>query len=212
MEQAALLQYTFVTGFILGGFSAAQRASVQFLAEHQHETLRKRSEFVAFHRARNYRLMAAFGTGGVRRGAQLAAVAAAYLATKEGINWMRMRGRLAFPAFLDNLIACSVLGGAVFAVGSTSVALGNLFFTCIYNYINVYVYSYISFRRQLSKILSFPTWCSTWFPLGFDHFVAASGQNSFGIKKNLLLLLLISKFKVLHGWPHGLLPDVPSRP
>lgn len=127
MEQAALLQYTFVTGFILGGFSAAQRASVQFLAEHQHETLRKRSEFVAFHRARNYRLMAAFGTGGVRRGAQLAAVAAAYLATKEGINWMRMQGRLAFPAFLDNLIACSVLGGAVFAVGSTSVALGNLF-------------------------------------------------------------------------------------
>jgi hypothetical protein len=122
MEKATLLQYTFLTGFILGGFTASQKASLQFLAEHQHEKLSKRSEFVAFHRARNYRLMAAFGVGGLRRGFQLLAVGVAYLAGKEASVLARKRfdflSSLKIPVFFDNLAVCSLLGGSAFAMGS----------------------------------------------------------------------------------------------
>ncbi len=119
MENASLLQYAFLTGFILGGFSASQTASLQFLAEHQHEQLSKRSEFVAFHRARNYRLMAAFGVGGVRRGSQLVAVAAAYLAAKEALSAAKSQFKWTNKAkFADNAVICSLLVGSAFAIGS----------------------------------------------------------------------------------------------
>ena len=128
MEKANLLQYTFLTGFILGGFTASQRASLQFLAEHQHERLSKRSEFVAFHRARNYRLMAAFGTGGVRRGVQLVAVAAAYLTAKDGIAFLRQNLEFSFriPRFLDNVAVCSLLGASAFAIGSKESTMNHV--------------------------------------------------------------------------------------
>ena len=143
MEQANLLQYTFLTGFILGGYSAAQKASLIHLAEHQHETLKKRSEFVAFHRARNYRLMAAFGLGGGRRGVQLVAVAAAYLAGKEAVSWTRRRvDAMEIPAFLDNFVVCSLLGAAAFAIGSKTMAMSSVLVS-------------LAICRQFTKILSF---------------------------------------------------------
>lgn len=112
-EQAAFIQYTFLTGFVLGGISAAQQASLQFLAENQHENLTKRSHAIAFHRARNYRMMAGFGVGGLQRGVQLAAVAVAYLGVKETIIFSNKKA-----STFDDIIAGSLVGASVFSLAS----------------------------------------------------------------------------------------------
>lgn len=117
-EQVAFLQYTFLTGFVLGGISSAQQASLQFLAENQHEHLTKRSHAIAFHRARNYRMMAGFGIGGCKRGLQLTAVAAAYLGVKEAINRLEPK-----VSQFGDLIAGAVVGSSVFSLASNRVVL-----------------------------------------------------------------------------------------
>jgi len=88
---AKLLEYSFTIGFMLGGFTAGRQALLQHQAEHQHilPQLRKRSQWIQYLRNRNYRTMAAFGVGGVRRGAQMTAVGLLYSVVRHGLGLAR---------------------------------------------------------------------------------------------------------------------------
>ena len=68
-----LLQTAFLTGFVLGGYGPARKAALQFHAEHQHNPPLNRPEAVVYFRRRNYRVLAALGREGARRGVQVAA-------------------------------------------------------------------------------------------------------------------------------------------
>ena len=113
------VQYGFLTGFLLGGYSAGQRAALQFLAENQHEMPKTRSQALQYHRNKNYKMMAAFGVGGIQRGLQLASVALAWSFTKKLLDVYRPRTIpiLSNPHF-DDLIAGSIIGSSFFLLSS----------------------------------------------------------------------------------------------
>ncbi len=120
VSSSITVQYGFVTGFLLGGYSAGQRASLQFLAENQHEMPRSRAQALQYHRNKNYRMMAAFAVGGMKRGIQLAGVAAAYSAIKKGLELVRERGILTrMNGHFDDLVAGSLVGSSFFVLSST---------------------------------------------------------------------------------------------
>ena len=108
------IQCGFMVGFLLGGYSAGQRASLQFLAENQHEMPRTRAQALLYHRNKNYRMMAAFGTGGMRRGLQLAGVAATFLLIKKALHV----GEFKFNRYFDDLIAGSLVGSSFFLLSN----------------------------------------------------------------------------------------------
>lgn len=117
VNSALPVQLGFMTGFILGGYAAGQRASLQFLAENQHEMPRTRAQALLYHRNKNYRMMAAFGTGGLKRGIQLAGVATAFLLIKKGLEIGRERPESPLKIVnrhFDDLIAGSIIGSSFF--------------------------------------------------------------------------------------------------
>lgn len=118
-SSAPLLQYGFVVGFLLGGYTAGQRGALQFLAEHQHELPRTRAQGLAFHRNKNYRMMAAFVSGGMRRGTQLALVAATYSATRIALEHglQRRPSSLLSPHVVDTVCG-ALVGSVLFALSS----------------------------------------------------------------------------------------------
>ena len=121
VNSALPIQYGFMVGFLVGGYAAGQRASLQFLAENQHEMPRTRSQALLYHRNKNYRMMAAFGTGGLKRGVQLAGVATAFLLIKQGlaIGRKRVDSPLQHVShYLDDLIAGSVIGSSFFLLSN----------------------------------------------------------------------------------------------
>lgn len=81
---ATILQYSFLTGFILGGWSGSRHASLVFAAEHQHVLpgIRTRREASAYFRNRNARVMLGAAREGLKRGMQLARVGAVFGLTK----------------------------------------------------------------------------------------------------------------------------------
>jgi hypothetical protein len=114
------VQYGFLTGFLLGGYSAGQRAALQFLAENQHEIPKTRAQAMQYHRNKNYKMMAAFGVGGIKRGSQLAAVAAAWSLIKKSLEFNRTTSStplLVNPHF-DDLIAGSIIGSSFFLLSN----------------------------------------------------------------------------------------------
>lgn len=114
VNSSLTLQYAFLTGFLLGGYSAAQRASLQFLAETQHEVPQTKAQALQYHRDKNYRMMAGFGTGGVKRGGQLAADAGGYLAVKKGLEVARKEINSGPSEHFDDMIAGSIVGSSFF--------------------------------------------------------------------------------------------------
>lgn len=119
VSSSMTIQYGFITGFLLGGYSAGQRASLQFLAENQHEMPRTRAQALLYHRNKNYRMMAAFATGGIKRGLQLATVAAAYSTIKTGLEIKRDNSLLVkLNGNFDDFIAGSLVGSSFFLLSS----------------------------------------------------------------------------------------------
>ncbi len=101
-----LLEYCFTVGFMLGGFISGRQALLQFQAEHQHLLpLKRRSDYVMFVRNRNYRVMAKFGSGGMVRGSQMAAVGAVYETVRLGSEM------IGFWPFAQDLLAGVATGG-----------------------------------------------------------------------------------------------------
>lgn len=122
VSSSMTVQYGFFTGFLLGGYSAGQRAALQFLAETQHEIPKTRAQAMLYHRNKNYRMMAAFGVGGVKRGSQLAVVAAAWSLIKKSLELNRTTSPnpiLLTPHF-DDLIAGSIIGSSFFLLSNRS--------------------------------------------------------------------------------------------
>ena len=123
VDSSLTLQYAFLTGFLLGGYSTAHRAALQFLAETQHEIPQSRAQALQYHRDRNYRMMAGFGEGGLKRGGQLAVVAGGYLAVKKGLYVARRSPRVYISSIVpsehfDDLIVGSLIGSAFFLISS----------------------------------------------------------------------------------------------
>lgn len=119
VSSSMTIQYGFMCGFLLGGYSAGQRASLQFLAERQHIIPRTRAEALLYHRDKNYKMMAAFGSGGFRRGLQLASVAATYSIIKKALeigrtNEINVLTRL--NGNFDDFIAGSLVGSLFFMI------------------------------------------------------------------------------------------------
>lgn len=116
---AKLSEYGFMTGFILGGGIGGQTAFRQFMAEHQHlfQASRKRSEWVALLRNRNYRVMAGFGQGGIVRGVQLGAMCALYGVVRTASASLRghSEGWPKDAVWLDDL-ASGLMAGSSFAL------------------------------------------------------------------------------------------------
>lgn len=130
VSSSMTVQYGFLTGFLLGGYSAGQRAALQFLAENQHEMPKTRAQALQYHRNKNYRMMAAFGVGGIKRGSQLAAVAAAWSLIKKSLELYRTTTNpntlgQSNPHF-DDLIAGSIIGPSFFLSSNTSQKYLNL--------------------------------------------------------------------------------------
>ena len=124
VSSSITVQYGFITGFLLGGYAAGQRASLQFLAENQHEAPRNRAQALQYHRNKNYKMMAAFVSGGMRRGIQLGAVAVAYSIIKKGLEGGRFReikGLVQLNGYFDDFIAGSLVGSSFFLVSSTQI-------------------------------------------------------------------------------------------
>lgn len=86
-----IVQYSFLTGFVLGGWSGSRHASLVFAAEHQHVLpgIRTRREASAYFRARNARVMLGAAQEGLQRGIQLSTVAMLFGITK----WICSLGR-----------------------------------------------------------------------------------------------------------------------
>lgn len=118
LSSARNVQYGFAAGFLIGGYSAGQRASLQYLAEHQHELPQTRSEALQYYRNKNYRTMAAFGSGGIRKGVQLASVGLAYSGVKEILAAGRSFGKYPLPSYTDDLVAGSTVGASFFTLSS----------------------------------------------------------------------------------------------
>lgn len=110
-----VLQTTFLTGFILGAWSGARRASLQFQAEHQHMHvgIKTRREAATYHRLRTARVMWGASREGLRRGMQICVVASVF----EGARWgsSAVRERLAFNYPIDEIIA-GLCAGSLFAL------------------------------------------------------------------------------------------------
>jgi hypothetical protein len=125
VSSSANIQYGFMTGFLLGGFSAGQRASLQFLAENQHEMPKTRAQALMYHRNKNYKMMAAFASAGSKRGLQLATVAAAYSAIKKSIQVARLQNYSFIPIHphLDDLFTSTIVGGSFFLLSSNIIYL-----------------------------------------------------------------------------------------
>lgn len=111
------IQCGFMAGFLLGGYSAGQKASIQFLAENQHEFPRTRAQALLYHRNKNYRMMAAFGTGGLKRGIQLASVATSFLIIKKGLE-LGIKRKDSSIRYFDDLIAGSLIGSSFFLLSN----------------------------------------------------------------------------------------------
>lgn len=118
VTSALPIQCGFMAGFLLGGYAAGQRASLQFLAENQHEMPRTRTQGLLYHRNKNYRMMAAFGAGGLRRGLQLASVATSFLLIKKGLEIGRQKTGSSITSQFDDLIAGSLIGSSFFLLSS----------------------------------------------------------------------------------------------
>lgn len=72
-------EYGFTVGFMIGAFSAARPAIIQFMAETQHEMpLKTRAEQIVYARNRNYHVLGAAGSAGMKRGIQLGLICAGY--------------------------------------------------------------------------------------------------------------------------------------
>ena len=108
-------QYGFIFGFLLGGYSAGQRAALQFLAENQHEWPKTRAQALLYHRNKNYRMMAAFGAAGLRRGLQLTAVTLAYSLTKKSLEIYHPTSQI---SHFHDLIAGTAVGATFFTLAS----------------------------------------------------------------------------------------------
>lgn len=119
-----LIQVSFYTGLMIGGWSGCRRAALQFHAEHQHALpgIQSRPELSAFLRLRNARVLLGGICGGVRRGLQLAAVASLF----GGLKWAAAAGReagglrddaLPLAGHLDEL-AAAVGTGLAFALAA----------------------------------------------------------------------------------------------
>lgn len=127
VSSSMTVQYGFLTGFLLGGYSAGQRASLQFLAENQHEMPKTRAQALQYHRNKNYRMMAAFGTGGFKRGAQLATVTAAWSLPKKGLEVNRTSEvPLIVNSHFDDVIAGGLIGSSFFLLSSRKQRLFHL--------------------------------------------------------------------------------------
>jgi hypothetical protein len=115
-----MLKYTFMTGFVLGGWRGAHTSSLQFMAEHQHilAGIRTRREASAYFRLRNARVITGAAREGVRRGGQLAFVAAIFSGIKWTLSIARQRGVTFVDA--DELVA-GMASGALFALGGSSI-------------------------------------------------------------------------------------------
>lgn len=122
-------QYGLVTGFILGGFSGGRQASLQFLAEHQHELagIRTPREAQSFLRLRNARIAWGFGRIGFWRGVQLGAVAAFYGTARAATHhlahtiplpiWHQRNGRRIDATVYGDVIAGGMTG-SLFALAA----------------------------------------------------------------------------------------------
>lgn len=127
VSSSMTVQYGFLTGFLLGGYSAGQSASLQFLAENQHEMPKTRAQALQYHRNKNYRMMAAFGVGGFKRGGQLAAVTAAWSLLKKGLELSRESEMpLIANPLLDDVIAGSLIGSSFFLLSNRKQRLFHL--------------------------------------------------------------------------------------
>lgn len=115
----ALIQCGFWTGFVLGGCLGVRRASLQFLAEHQHELpgIRTRREAAAFMRLRNSRIMLEFGRVGFRQGVKIAVVAGAFVLFRWGVSVARGKSIWQIPPELDNLLAATATGSLLAVAG-----------------------------------------------------------------------------------------------
>ena len=121
------IQYGFITGFLLGGYSAGQRAALQFLAENQHEMPKTRAQALLYHRNKNYRMMAAFGFGGLKRGGQLAGVAGAWCLIKYSLEFNRESSKPVISnAHFDDIIAGSIIGSSFFFLSNTKQKIFHL--------------------------------------------------------------------------------------
>lgn len=118
VTSALPIQCGFMAGFLLGGYAAGQRASLQFLAENQHEMPRTRAQALLYHRNKNYRMMASFSAGGLRRGLQLTAVATSFLLIKQGLEIGRQRYMPSITSNFDDLIAGSLIGSSFFLLSN----------------------------------------------------------------------------------------------
>lgn len=135
VNSALNVQYGFAVGFLLGGYAAGQRAALQFLAENQHEKPKTRAQALLYHRNKNYRMMAAFGTGGFKRGVQLATVGAAYSLIKKSLEISRSEGIIPIKSsHFDDLISGTLIGSSLFLLSSISlcVTLKLLYFNIFY--------------------------------------------------------------------------------
>ena len=122
VKSALNVQYGFAVGFLLGGYAAGQRAALQFLAENQHEMPKTRAQALLYHRNKNYRMMAAFGTGGFKRGVQLATVGAAYSLIKKSLEIFRSEDMIPLKSsHFDDLIAGTTIGSSLFLLSSTYI-------------------------------------------------------------------------------------------
>lgn len=113
------VQYCFAVGFLLGGYAAGQGAAIQFLAENQHEIPKTRAQALLYHRNKNYRIMAAFGTGGLKMGVKLAAVGSIYLIFKKSLEICRTEHILPeSSSHFDDLISGTLIGSSLFLLSS----------------------------------------------------------------------------------------------
>ena len=114
------VQYGFLTGFLLGGYSAGQRAALQFLAENQHEMPKTRAQAMQYHRNKNYRMMSSFGVGGIKRGSQLAAVAVGWSLIKKSLELNRTSSTpIILNPHFDDLIVGSIIGSTFFLLSNS---------------------------------------------------------------------------------------------
>ena len=115
-----MLKYTFMTGFVLGGWRGARTSSLQFMAEHQHVLpgIRTRGEASAYFRLRNARVILGAAKEGVRRGGQLASVAATFSGIKWSLSIARQHDIISVN--VDELVA-GMMSGALFALGGSSI-------------------------------------------------------------------------------------------
>ncbi len=120
VKGVTISQYAFYTGFLLGGYQAAQRASLQFMAEHQHALpgIRTRFHSSSLLRLRNAKISLAFANGGVVRGAQLASIGALFYGCKWALaKRHEAQSSTALEAAFDDVVAYTLVGSLLAVAG-----------------------------------------------------------------------------------------------